>query len=666
MAGAGPPGIAQLLLATDLFAVIELDAEGRVAARHGALAEWLRPGLRAEDELPVLVGMDEDLREIAAGLRPPLHLPNLSWRGAPGGERFVSLHVLPGTAPGTVALLVSDTHEASLLRRQVMQQRNELELLRRDLERSNRALRAREAELREARDRAEEATRAKSRFLAVMSHEIRTPMNGVLGMLQLLCDVELPEEPAGWARTAHASAEALLQIINDILDFSKIEAGRVELERVAFDPRAVVEEALRLLGPQARAKGLALTARCAADLPPALLGDPGRLRQILLNLVGNGIKFTSAGQVCVGLARAADGALRVEVADTGIGIAAGSREHLFEEYSQADASTTRRYGGTGLGLAICRHLAKLMGGRIGVESELGRGSTFWVELPLAAAAGAPPAAPSAPTEPAAARPGARLLLADDSQTNREVARRMLTRAGYLVDEVVDGRAALEAVRARDYALVLMDVQMPVMDGLAATAALRDLGPRGALPIVAMTATAEHELDGDVEHYGFDAYVPKPFVRQKLLDTVARLVARGPKRRVAPPAAPAAAAPAPTAPAPARVEAPLDVEVLRDLAEGMGREAMPGLLEIFTRELRRWLDALPGDLAGARLDEVERQAHNVKANAGSLGAYALAREAEALEHSARARDGSACAAHARAIAPLAEAVLAALAELQRDL
>jgi signal transduction histidine kinase/CheY-like chemotaxis protein/HPt (histidine-containing phosphotransfer) domain-containing protein len=631
------------LLATGLFAVIELDAAGRVVASAGAPAGGVRVGERGEDALPFLVGLDAELAEIGAGRSSGLHLPHLAWPAAGGAERFVSLHLLPGGAPGGVTLLLADTTEISLLRRQVMQQRNELALARSALDRTNRALA-------EERDRAEEATRAKSHFLAVMSHEIRTSLNGVLGSLELLADADLPGEAADWARTATGSAEALLEILNDVLDYSKIEGGHIDLEQLAFDPRGVADDVVRLLTPLARSKGIGLAASAAAGVPEGVSGDPSRLRQVLLNLVGNAIKFTAVGGVELRLSGGGAVPLRVEVEDSGIGIEPEAQARLFQEFSQTEASTARRFGGSGLGLAICKRLVEHMGGRIGVHSQAGSGSTFWFELPLPRAEVEPAGGPAERARPAAPVRGARVLLVDDSETNRGVAGAMLRRAGYEVGVAAGGREAIAAVREGGYALVLMDLNMPEMDGFQATAAIRALGAEGRLPVVAMTANAASEIGRDLRAAGFDAYLAKPIVRRTLLDTIGDLLA-------AAPSAPAAAPP----PAPAAGAALLDPAVLESLAEGVGAEALPPLLETFRREIRGWVDALPDELAGGRLDVVERYAHNIKSCAGSVGAHALAGAAEVLERAARAGDAAAAGVGLRALAPLAEAALSALAE-----
>jgi PAS domain S-box-containing protein len=483
--------------------------------------------------------------------------------------------------------------------------------------------RRRAEELRLAKEAAERTARAKAQFLANMSHEIRTPMAGVVGLTDLLLGTSLDEQQAEYARLIQSSSSALLRVIDDILDFSKIDAGKLAFEEVSFDLRTMLHEVVDLLRLAAVGNGTELTLRIADGVPDWVLGDPGRLRQVAMNLVGNAVKFTEGGTVNVEVEALQKDRVRLLVRDTGIGIPHDAQGRLFELFSQADDSTSRRFGGTGLGLAISRRIVEGMGGEIGFESASGEGSIFWIELKLERAE--PPTLPEPAAKVVRSR---RILTAEDNGINQLVITEQLKALGYEVTAVGNGLEALEAVQTGEHDLVLMDCQMPHLDGYEATLRIRQLpGAVGRIPIVALTAHAIREDLDKCLAVGMNDTITKPFTAEVLRRKLERWLGSDPVAVEEAGNVPLDLTAQETAPS----DGALDLSHLERL-RAIGRESDPGVMTRIVEQFRTqpYLEDIRAALDRGDRASLKARAHGLKGTSSLLGAVRLPRLCAELE------------------------------------
>ena len=481
----------------------------------------------------------------------------------------------------------------------------------------------------EATEAAALANQAKGEFLANMSHEIRAPMNGVIGMTELMLDTSLSEVQREYAETIRDSAGALLVVINDILDFSKVEAGKLDLEHIHFHIRDLVSDVTRMLSIQAAAKGVAVTIDLDANLPDVLQGDPGRLRQILINLGGNAVKFTEAGRVGIAVRLVSRNErhvqLRIEVQDTGIGIPEQRVAQLFKPFMQVDASTTRKFGGTGLGLSISRRLVELMGGEMGVASTLGAGSTFWFTLRLAIAEAQWHSTTTLPPQTTVSR-NHLILVAEDNVVNQKVVLATLARLGYSAELVSNGSEAVAQWRSGRFDLILMDCQMPVLDGYQATREIRRQEASGQrIPILALTAHAMKGAEAECAEAGMDGHLTKPLDRKELQAALTRFLntaaAHNAEASKSPPGAVDMNRP------------PVDLQALRILVEGdpdFERELIGDYIATGSKSLQQILEAIHSN----DLHTVAEAAHSLKGASASMHAVASSSLANRVEQAAK--------------------------------
>jgi len=508
-----------------------------------------------------------------------------------------------------------------------------------------------------AKEQAERATNVKSNFLAMMSHEIRTPINGILGTLALLNEMPLNTEAKQLAETAYESGEGLLTIVNDMLDFSKIEAGKLAIENITFDLHELIESCMTLMQTTANKRGISFTLSLDPTAPKRVASDPTRIKQVLLNLISNAIKFTEQGGVTVKVSNLMANAsehgteciVRFEVTDTGIGMSHEGMTRVFTEFNQLDPSIARRYGGTGLGLAICKNLITMMNGEINVESRLGEGSKFSFVIPLSVITAQADALPPPETTQQAVAHNAHILVVEDNETNQLVLTKMLERDGHRYDIAENGAVALEKLKKIRYDLVFMDVSMPVMDGLTATRHIRDMGDNFTrLPIIAMTAQT---MPGDRERClaaGMSDYLSKPVNRDALIRMTQHWLTQE-EREVLKhePSKPTETADV------------LNWQILRQMEEDVGSDTVGRLLNVFENDLARRSKIFQAALAAKDCETLLRESHTLKSSSASCGLSAFSAHMQKIEVALTAGDEATALSEAMEVDQMAHAAQTAL-------